>query len=38
MGRALGRLLIGCWLLLAIMAFAGVVLPLAVSLLPEATK
>jgi|SRR6516162_2743036 Holliday junction resolvase len=31
MARALGRLLIGCWLLLAIMTFAGVVVPLAVS-------
>ena len=38
MGRALGRLLIGCWLVFAIMTFAIVVLPLAVSLLIEATK
>jgi len=38
MGRALCRLLIGCWLLLAIMTFPGVVLPLAVSLVLEATK
>jgi hypothetical protein len=38
MGRALGGLMIGCWLLLAIMTFAVVVLPLAVSLLIEATR
>ena len=38
MGRALCRLLIGCWLLLAIMTLAVVVLPLAVSLLLEVTK
>jgi len=38
MGRALGRLLIGCWLVFAIMTFAVVVLPLAVSLLIEATR
>ena len=38
MGRALGRLLIGCWVVFAIMTFAVVVLPLAVSLLIEATK
>jgi hypothetical protein len=38
MGSALGRLLVGCWLLLAIMTFVGVVLPLAVSLLLEVTK
>jgi hypothetical protein len=38
MGRALGQLLIGCWLLLAIMGFATVVLPLALSLLLEVTK
>jgi hypothetical protein len=38
MGRALGKLLVGCWLLLAIMTLAVVVLPLAVSLLLEVTK
>jgi hypothetical protein len=38
MGRALGRLLIGCWLLFAIMTFAVVVLPLAVHCLFEATR
>jgi hypothetical protein len=38
MGRALGRLLVGCWLLLGIMGFAVVVAPLAVTLLIEATR
>jgi hypothetical protein len=38
MGRALCRLLIGCWLVFAIMTFAVVVLPLALSLLIEATR
>jgi hypothetical protein len=38
MGRALGKLLIGCWLLLAIMTFAVVVLPLTLTLLIEATR
>jgi hypothetical protein len=38
MGRALGRLLVGCWVLFAVMVFAVVVVPLAVHCLFEATK
>jgi hypothetical protein len=37
MSRALGQLLLACWLLFAIMTFAAVVVPLATSLLIEAT-
>jgi hypothetical protein len=38
MGRTLGELLIGCWVLFAIMTLAVVVLPLTASLLIEATR